>query len=93
MPIYIEEKRPRPEPKPESIHLFELSGKDIDFRIESDTSYISVYSEPEYSDWICYMFGGSYYVYTPVKGEEPNAFWRFMQYICFGNKWVKKENK
>lgn len=47
----------------------------------------------EDSDWECLLFGsteGHGISWTPVKGKEPNAFWRFMQYICFGNHWVKK---
>jgi hypothetical protein len=48
----------------------------------------------EHSDWTCYLFGskgnnGSI-AWTPAKGDEPNWFWRKMQYLCFGNLWVKK---
>lgn len=42
--------------------------------------------------WICYMFGSkdSYgLTWQPEKGKEPCWFWRKMQYIFFGNKWVK----
>jgi len=47
---------------------------------------------PEASDWQCHLFGGdsNSITWTPAKGEEPNWFWRKMQYLCFGNKWVKK---
>jgi len=47
---------------------------------------------PEYSEWKCYLFGGSQYEITwrPFKGGEPNFFWRWMQYLCFGNRWVKE---
>ena len=45
---------------------------------------------PEYSEWECYLFGSvSGIRFKPRKGDYPNAFWRFMQYICFGNRWVK----
>ena len=49
--------------------------------------------EPEYSEWMCYLFGTGLpvaYVYRPLKGKEPNWFWRKMQYLCFGNRWVKE---
>ncbi len=49
---------------------------------------------PEYSDWRCYMFGsdkGNGICWRPIKGKEPNAFWRWMQFICFGNRWEKGE--
>ena len=47
---------------------------------------------PEYSEWQCHLFGGNSdngISWRPLKGEEPNWFWRKMQYLCFGNKWVK----
>ena len=47
---------------------------------------------PELSDWTCYMFGstvGNGMVWRPEKGKEPNAFWRWMQFLCFGNRWVR----
>lgn len=51
-----------------------------------------VITTPEYSEWKCYLFGGvdTGIVWTPLKGEEPNRFWRWMQYIFFGNRWVRK---
>lgn len=46
---------------------------------------------PDYSEWRCYVFGmGSYLVVRPLKGNEPNWFWRKMQWLCFGNKWIKE---
>jgi len=53
---------------------------------------IQIAKLPEQSEWECHLFGAdSELVLTPPKGKEPNFFWRWMQYICFGNKWVKKE--
>jgi hypothetical protein len=49
---------------------------------------------PDYSEWKCYLFGGDEFnsiSWRPLKGQHPNWFWRKMQYICFGNKWVKDE--
>lgn len=52
---------------------------------------------PEYSEWQCYLFGnkpsGSGLVWRPLKGKEPNWFWRTMQYLVFGNLWVKGPTK
>ena len=45
---------------------------------------------PEPSGWKCEMFGmGGTLVAFPKKDDVPNAFWRWMQRICFGNKWSK----
>lgn len=45
------------------------------------------------SKWTCYMFGGDVghvgIVWIPEEGKEPCWFWRKMQYLCFGNSWVK----
>lgn len=48
---------------------------------------------PEYSEWRCYLFGesGCGMLYIPPKGKEPNWFWRKMQYLCLGHRWVKNE--
>ena len=64
-----------------------LDGKDVDLKIES-------FVLPEYSDWVCYLYGGGKrfsMVWKPEKGKEPNFFWRWMQFICFGNRWVKEK--
>jgi len=45
----------------------------------------------EPSDWTCYLFGGSKtssIQWVPHQGEVPCWFWRKMQWIFFGNKWV-----
>jgi len=47
----------------------------------------------EQSDWTCILFGGSKTSsirWVPHKNEVPCWFWRKMQWLCFGNKWVKK---
>jgi len=49
---------------------------------------------PELSDWQCQMFGsrnGNGIVYRPVKGDEPNAFQRWMSNVFFACKWEKVE--
>ena len=51
---------------------------------------------PEYSDWECTLFGGSGVAtirWRPEKGKEPNRFWMFMQFICFGNRWVNTKKQ
>lgn len=59
----------------------------------------SVFKMPEQSDWVCDMFGAyltdengtnhSTIQLRPVKGAEPNWFWRMMQYLILGNRWRK----
>lgn len=50
---------------------------------------------PEYSKWKCYLFGnrpGEHgMIWQPLKGKEPNFFWRIMQYLIIGNYWVKEK--
>ena len=45
---------------------------------------------PKKSAWKCEVFGmgGDITVY-PDEGRVPNVFWRCMQYLAFGNKWIK----
>jgi len=61
---------------------------------ETDDGVFKI-SMSECSDWSCYLFGGygtGGIIWTPDKGKEPNWFWRWMQYACFGNRWVKHTN-
>lgn len=49
---------------------------------------------PPDGGWACYMFGAnpersSGIVWHPNETEVPNWFWRTMQYLAFGNRWVK----
>ena len=40
--------------------------------------------------WYCEVFGlGDLVHYYPDKNHVPNAWWRFMQYVIFGNKWKR----
>jgi hypothetical protein len=41
----------------------------------------------EYSKWRCEIFGGTFL--CPLKGKEPNWFWRKMQYLILGFRWTK----
>lgn len=56
---------------------------------------LHVLTLPQYSDWECHCFGcdGDGIIWTPLKGKAPNWFWRKMQYLIFGNRWVKKSKK
>lgn len=46
---------------------------------------------PKQPEWKVELFGmGERFVLFPAKGHVPNFFWRWMQYICFGNKWTKE---
>lgn len=50
------------------------------------------FETPEYSEWRCELFGmGEAIIIRPLKGKEPNFFWRFMQYIILGNNWIKEQ--
>ena len=51
---------------------------------------------PEHSEWKCYLFGntpmrGNGLVWVPSKGCEPNLFWRKMQWLILGNRWIKEK--
>ena len=57
----------------------------------SEPQFVSVKVPPP-GDWQCFLFGvtgGTRLVLRPTKGGEPNRFWRWMQFICFGNRWEK----
>jgi hypothetical protein len=41
----------------------------------------------EYSAWSCEIWPGT--VLRPLKGKEPNRFWRKMQYLILGFRWKK----
>ena len=50
----------------------------------------------ELSEFQCLMFGSTRtngLVWRPLKGAEPNWFWRKMQYLILGSKWVKDPTK
>jgi hypothetical protein len=49
---------------------------------------------PVYSEWQCKCFGSgdSGLRFRPIKGQEPNWFWRKMQYLILGNEWVKDKS-
>lgn len=44
--------------------------------------------------WTCSMFGmdGGFVLNLANDKQPPNWFWRKMQYLILGNKWVKQEN-
>ena len=52
---------------------------------------------PKYSKWRCYLFGSKgngddgAFIYTPMEGNVPNFFVRFMIRICLACTWVKEE--
>lgn len=45
--------------------------------------------DSKYSDWQVEMFGLRHCIWFPRVNEVPNAFWRFMQWAMFGNRWTK----
>lgn len=42
---------------------------------------------PEASDWQCDIGGMTF---IPVKGKEPNWFWRMTQHLALGMKWTRR---
>ncbi len=56
--------------------------------MEQENNSIMILQSEE-SEWDCYLFGSDNFIFKPTKGNHPNFFWRFMQKICFGNKWIK----
>ena len=65
------------------------------FAIADDKSYTYSINLPKNSNWTCYLFGnrpgGMGMCYTPVEGQVPNRFVRFMMRICLGCTWVKNK--
>ena len=61
-------------------------------KLSYTTSSNSVYGSfklPVYT-WKCELFGVSgAYCLMVEEHKVPNWFWRKMQYLCFGNKWIK----
>jgi len=49
-------------------------------------------NEKKPSEWTCYLFGAKNegITWQPSEGNVPNWFWRTMQYLVFGNRWIKK---
>jgi hypothetical protein len=48
--------------------------------------------QPKYSKWQCFLFGGipgNAITWRPLEGKHPNFFWRWVQFLMFGNRWVK----
>lgn len=72
----------------------ENESVEIDWKV--DPQSIKTIETPEYSEWKCCLFGcepDNGIIWRPLKGQHPNWFWRKMQYICFGNKWIKDITK
>lgn len=52
----------------------------------NDSSKYYTINIPDASEWSVKSNG---IMYRPNKGDEPNAFHRFMQRLAFGFKWTK----
>ncbi len=50
-------------------------------------------SAPKMSEWRCDLFGTPDICLHPRKGNEPNWFWRWMQFLAFGNRWYRIPKK
>ena len=46
--------------------------------------------QPPKAAWECELFGcGRALMLHRPEGQQPNWFWRYMQFLIFGNKWRK----
>lgn len=67
-----------------------MNKEDYTVKAEDQITTINLYNKVE-SNWKCYLFGScNAIIWIPAEGEEPCWFWRKMQYLCFGHKWVKR---
>jgi hypothetical protein len=55
---------------------------------EIEEKEVIVMVENTHYTWKCYLFGKESAMVLSVK-KPPNFFWRWMQYLCFGNRWEK----
>jgi len=55
-----------------------------------ETTYLK--SEQPKPAWRCTLFGchgSATFLLFVAEGDQPNWFWRLMQYWAFGNKWER----
>ena len=75
---------------PDSVSVSGEHGRDVP--AVSGTLYPDWSYYKNRSIWSCELFGmGKAIVVTPPLGDEPNWFWRKMQYLILGNKWVRND--
>jgi hypothetical protein len=58
-----------------------------------DGSGWNVNKPSERSEWFCYLYGSKPplgLAWNPAKGDVPNWFWRKMQFLILGCRWVRK---
>lgn len=59
-------------------------------KVHIEHSDLSTRIELPVYTWRCYLFGaGNGVILSTTDEETPNAFHRFMQWLCFGNVWKK----
>ena len=57
---------------------------------DAEELHIKFLELPQQAGWSCQLFGcGTAIVIRPNIGQVPNRFWRFMQWLAFGNRWIK----
>lgn len=61
-------------------------------KIDNSETYLTNIMEAD-PNWECQLFGMKHFILKPTKNDIPNWFWRKMQYIILGNKWIRKEGK
>jgi hypothetical protein len=74
--------------KPEDEEIFKALKR-------GDYNANRVIAVPKQSKWKCEMFGTGPggMVLCPMEGGEPNWFWRWMQYLILGNRWIYTEEE
>jgi hypothetical protein len=75
----------------ESINVKEINYSDDIIYRTTDVGIHYTLDAPEHGEWVCHLFGSNGGItLVPRKDQVPNWFWRKMQYLILGNKWVKK---
>jgi hypothetical protein len=63
--------------------------------MNDDTPRYAIFEGPKPSGWKVELFGMGPMgiILSPTEDGVPNAFWRFMQRLILGNKWIKESKK
>ena len=66
-----------------------MASEDI---VLDPSGYIVAPTQLRNSRWRCEMYGlgPTGVILRPAEGNEPNWFWRIMQRVLLGHKWIKE---
>ena len=66
-----------------------MKNEDLVIKTEEQFAFFPLNNRVD-SNWKCYLFGcDKAIIWVPAEGEVPCWFWRKMQYLCLGHRWVK----